>query len=115
MWTTKVLINAGQANAATGPEGEADAEESATSIAEELGIEKDEVLVMSTGVIGHRIKMDSLIYHLPDLTDALARGPQADMTIATAITTTGGQRFVTTVEMDVIRFGVQKRSPSNGD
>jgi glutamate N-acetyltransferase/amino-acid N-acetyltransferase len=49
-----VLINAGVANAATGVGGEADAAASAAALAGELGLEVEEVLVLSTGVIGAR-------------------------------------------------------------
>jgi glutamate N-acetyltransferase/amino-acid N-acetyltransferase len=55
-----ILCNAGQANAATGAQGWADALESAQLLGQELGISPDLVLVASTGVIGQRIKMDHL-------------------------------------------------------
>lgn len=47
-----VLINAGVANAATGAQGEADAVATARGLAEELGLEPEEIIVLSTGVIG---------------------------------------------------------------
>lgn len=47
-----VLINAGVANAATGARGEADALASAVGLAGELGLQPEEVIVLSTGVIG---------------------------------------------------------------
>ena len=47
-----ILINAGVANAATGAQGEADAVASAAGLADELGLEPEQVLVLSTGVIG---------------------------------------------------------------
>src|SRR3954470_16428414 len=46
-----VLINAGVANAATGAQGEEDAVASAVGLAGALGIEPEQVLVLSTGVI----------------------------------------------------------------
>lgn len=52
-----VLTNAGQANAATGDQGMADAVRTADELAALLGISKDEILLMSTGVIGQRIKV----------------------------------------------------------
>jgi glutamate N-acetyltransferase/amino-acid N-acetyltransferase len=56
-----VLINAGQANAGTGQTGLADAVECAKLVADELEVQRDAVLVMSTGVIGvplpmHRVR-----------------------------------------------------------
>lgn len=62
-----ILVNAGQANAATGAQGWADALESAQALAGQLGIASEEVLVASTGVIGQRIKMDALKAGLPQL------------------------------------------------
>ncbi len=47
-----VLINAGVANAATGAQGEADAVATARGLATELGLEPEEIIVLSTGVIG---------------------------------------------------------------
>jgi glutamate N-acetyltransferase / amino-acid N-acetyltransferase len=55
-----ILCNAGQANAATGAQGWADALESAQLLANELKISPDLVLVASTGVIGQRIKMEGM-------------------------------------------------------
>ena len=45
----QVLINAGQANAATGDAGYQDCLDSASAVAEALGIERDQVLIESTG------------------------------------------------------------------
>ncbi len=45
----QVLINAGQANAATGDAGYQDTVKSAEAVAEALGIESDQVLIESTG------------------------------------------------------------------
>ena len=55
-----VVINAGNANAATGGGGFDDARRTATLAAELLGCEVDSVLVASTGVIGHRLPMDKV-------------------------------------------------------
>ncbi|MEI7760148.1 MAG: bifunctional glutamate N-acetyltransferase/amino-acid acetyltransferase ArgJ [Thermoleophilia bacterium] len=56
-----VLINAGVANAATGDQGEADAVASAEALAQELGLETEEILVLSTGVIGVRLPVDKVL------------------------------------------------------
>lgn len=56
-----VLINAGVANAATGAKGEADAVATAAGLAEELGLEPEEVLVLSTGVIGAPLPVDRVL------------------------------------------------------
>ena len=67
-----ILCNAGQANAATGEQGWADALETAQLLAEALHISGDEVLVASTGVIGQRIRMDALRSGIPVVVQALS-------------------------------------------
>ncbi len=62
-----ILCNAGQANAATGAQGWADALESAQLLGEALNIPPESVLLASTGVIGHRIKMEALRAGIPRL------------------------------------------------
>ena len=52
-----IVINSGNANAATGLQGERDNEDMARIVAEELGCPVDEVLVCSTGVIGVPLDM----------------------------------------------------------
>src|SRR4051794_28390731 len=53
-----IVVNAGNANAATGSRGDANARETATMAAGLLGCRADEVLVASTGVIGHQLPME---------------------------------------------------------
>ncbi len=65
--TRGILCNAGQANAATGEQGWADAKESAQVLADALNIPADSILLASTGVIGQRIKMDALKAAIPQL------------------------------------------------
>jgi glutamate N-acetyltransferase / amino-acid N-acetyltransferase len=81
-----ILCNAGQANAATGAQGWADALESAQLLADALKISPELVLVASTGVIGQRIKMEGLRSNIPDLVAAAA--PDGSDSAARAIMTT---------------------------
>ncbi|HET7237115.1 MAG TPA: bifunctional glutamate N-acetyltransferase/amino-acid acetyltransferase ArgJ [Actinomycetota bacterium] len=67
-----VLVNSGQANAGTGPEGEADAVAATGALAELLALDEHEVLSCSTGVIGERIHMDHLLAGLPELVGGLS-------------------------------------------
>jgi glutamate N-acetyltransferase/amino-acid N-acetyltransferase len=52
-----VVINSGVANAATGAQGEADACATAARAAQLLGLETEEVVVLSTGVIGVQLPL----------------------------------------------------------
>ncbi|NMG11683.1 bifunctional ornithine acetyltransferase/N-acetylglutamate synthase [Brasilonema sp. UFV-L1] len=67
-----ILCNAGQANAATGPDGWLDALESAMAVAQALNIPSESVLLASTGVIGQRIRMDALKAGIPKLVAELS-------------------------------------------
>ena len=55
-----VVINAGNANACTGAQGERDAEATALAVAQALECEPEDVLVCSTGVIGVPLPVDSV-------------------------------------------------------
>jgi glutamate N-acetyltransferase/amino-acid N-acetyltransferase len=53
-----IVINAGNANAATGAQGFANARRTAEVAASKLACEPEHILVASTGVIGHQLPMD---------------------------------------------------------
>ncbi len=55
-----ILINSGNANACTGVQGERDAAEMAGLTADLLHIAQADVLVASTGIIGHHLPMDKV-------------------------------------------------------
>lgn len=81
-----VLVNSGQANAGTGPQGRADASTVTAAVAELLGVEPGLVLPSSTGVIGERLHLEELTAALPALVRSLsAEGGDA---FARAIMTT---------------------------
>ncbi|CAA0830501.1 Arginine biosynthesis bifunctional protein ArgJ-chloroplastic [Striga hermonthica] len=67
-----ILINAGQANAATGDAGYQDVIECSHALAELMQLKPDHVLIESTGVIGQRIKKEALLKSLPDLVNRLS-------------------------------------------
>ncbi|KAG6410129.1 hypothetical protein SASPL_128179 [Salvia splendens] len=83
-----VLINAGQANAATGDAGYQDVLHCSHALAELLQLKPDQVLIESTGVIGKRIKKEALLQSLPDLVNRLSSTIQGADSAAVAITTT---------------------------
>ena len=69
---TAIVTNSGCANACTGPQGVADAEEMARITANALGCSEDQVLVASTGVIGVNLKMDKIRAGVPQAVSQLA-------------------------------------------
>lgn len=92
-----VLLNAGSANACTGPEGIAVAEESAAAVAAALGCAASDVLLCSTGVIGKQLPRQALLDAIPAL--VAARGPDGGGRAAQAIGTTD-----TTVKEAAVRL-----------
>ena len=67
-----VLVNSGQANAGTGPDGEGDALAATAAAAALLGLDAEDVLGCSTGVIGERIHLDELRDAVPGLVEGLS-------------------------------------------
>ena len=55
-----IVINSGNANAATGAQGLANARRTAERAAALLGCQPEQVLVASTGIIGHQLPMDKI-------------------------------------------------------
>jgi glutamate N-acetyltransferase/amino-acid N-acetyltransferase len=67
-----VVINSGVANAATGERGKLDAIATAAEAARLLGLDAEEVLVLSTGVIGARLPLHRLLPGLEPAVSELA-------------------------------------------
>ncbi len=68
-----VIANSGCANACTGARGLADAHRMATLTAQALGCGPDQVLVLSTGVIGRHLDMEKLARGIASLTPPITR------------------------------------------
>jgi glutamate N-acetyltransferase/amino-acid N-acetyltransferase len=83
-----ILVNAGQANAQTGRRGEDDCRRSAEALGSLLGLEPEEVLLASTGVIGQYINMEALTGALPSLAAGLTPEGLADFSQAILTTDT---------------------------
>ncbi len=83
-----VVINSGNANAATGDRGLADARRMTEVVAKSLGCNADDVLVCSTGVIGRFLPMEKLEAGIPEAVESLANTPDTFVLAARAIMTT---------------------------
>ncbi|MGH9243574.1 MAG: bifunctional glutamate N-acetyltransferase/amino-acid acetyltransferase ArgJ [Acidimicrobiales bacterium] len=92
-----VIVNSGNANAATGSQGRADAERMCALAADELGYQSTEVLVCSTGIIGVPLPMEAIEAGVPKLVAVLAGDGPAAASAAEAIRTTDGHRKETVV------------------
>jgi glutamate N-acetyltransferase / amino-acid N-acetyltransferase len=83
-----VLVHAGSANAATGPEGDADAAALAARCAAAIGCTADEVLLCGTGAIGVRLAVADAADAADKATAALGRRGSGE--VAKAMTASGG-------------------------
>jgi glutamate N-acetyltransferase/amino-acid N-acetyltransferase len=83
-----VVLNSGNANAATGEPGLLVAEQTAALVAGGLGCERGHVLVCSTGLIGIPLPIDPFTTGVPAAVAALAPSLEAGHSAARAIMTT---------------------------
>ncbi len=81
-----VVVNAGVANAATGRAGVADAVCTAGEVASRLGIDAEEVVVLSTGVIGVPLPLERVLAGVAEAAASLS--PDGGQAAAEAILTT---------------------------
>jgi glutamate N-acetyltransferase/amino-acid N-acetyltransferase len=83
-----IVINAGNANAATGKQGMDGAMAMVQTMADELGIDKEMVLVASTGVIGEPFPTEDIVNGIKENVSKLSSRSQAGLFAANAILTT---------------------------
>lgn len=92
-----VAINSGCANACTGQQGMDNARETARYVAQKIGCDENEVLVMSTGVIGEQLKMDKLLHGVDLAVGALGNDWEA---AACAIMTTDTRPKIASITVE---------------
>lgn len=107
-----VIVNSGNANACTGEEGKKDATAMVQRTAEALGLTNNsEVLVASTGIIGHRLPMAKIHGAIPAAVAALSKS--GGETAAEAILTTDLAPKTTAIEVEtsggVVRVGAMAK------
>jgi glutamate N-acetyltransferase/amino-acid N-acetyltransferase len=100
-----VVLSSGNANAATGERGEADAEAMCALVARGLGCPPEAVLVCSTGLIGIPLPMDAVAGGVPRLVAGRGGGPTHGIAAAEAIMTTDTHRKETVVRGDGFSVG----------
>jgi glutamate N-acetyltransferase/amino-acid N-acetyltransferase len=83
-----VVLNAGNANAATGEPGRDHARRMCACTAHALGLHAEDVLVCSTGLIGIPLPIDAVEAGIDDAAPRLASGSDAGLAAAEAILTT---------------------------
>ncbi|HEU0133444.1 MAG TPA: bifunctional glutamate N-acetyltransferase/amino-acid acetyltransferase ArgJ [Allosphingosinicella sp.] len=98
-----IIVNSGNANAGTGAAGLADAEAMGAAAAEALGVEQEDVLVCSTGIIGTPLPMDVILGATPKIAKKLSVGGGHDA--ARGILTTDHQAKEVLVEGSTFTLG----------
>ena len=83
-----VVVSSGNANAATGAQGIADAEAMCRTVAEGIGSHAADVLVCSTGLIGIPMPIDVIVAGIPGLVACRAAGSDGGRLAAEAMMTT---------------------------
>ena len=100
-----VVINSGNANAATGTQGIEDAKRVETEAEKLLNLGEDEVFVCSTGVIGQRIDIECIEEHLSEIVLSDDASEQANRAIMTTDTRTKTAAVEFTVGGKTCRIG----------
>jgi glutamate N-acetyltransferase/amino-acid N-acetyltransferase len=95
-----MLINSGNANAATGEEGHADALALCALAASQLDLSAEQVIPFSTGVIGERLPVAKIGSVLPQCAQQLDENAWPDVARAIMTTDTAPKAQSATVELD---------------
>ena len=95
-----LIVNAGNANCCTGEQGVRDNLELARLTGEKLGLAADEVLVLSTGVIGELMPMDKIRNGVDMAVEALTADGGLDAAHAIMTTDTVPKHFSAQFELD---------------
>ena len=96
-----VIVNSGIANACTGEEGMNYCRETAEEAAKVLGVDKDSVLVGSTGVIGMQLPMDRVRAGIAMLAEAKKEDLAGGTAAAQAIMTTDTKKKEAAVTFEI--------------
>lgn len=98
-----VVVNSGVANACTGEQGDRDAEQMAAKVAQVCQLEEQQVLVMSTGLIGEMLPMDKICAGIEAASQELAHSEEGLTNAARGMLTTDTHIKVTSREIELDR------------
>jgi glutamate N-acetyltransferase/amino-acid N-acetyltransferase len=100
-----VLVNAGNANACTGSQGEADLQTTVEVLASVLELPREQIFVSSTGVIGEPLPVTTILQGLESLEAELQQAAAADLpgleAVSRAIMTTDRVPKVAAAEIEI--------------
>jgi glutamate N-acetyltransferase / amino-acid N-acetyltransferase len=105
-YASAVIATSGSANAATGPAGDADQAAIGAAVAAALGINPNQVLHLSTGVIGTRLPVDNVTATIARVAaDGLAATDEALASAALSLRTTDSTTKMATVRVALPAVG----------
>ncbi len=96
-----IAVNAGNANACTGKQGEDDNFSIAKTYGEMLGVQAEDILVCSTGVIGVTLPMDKILTGMPGVFQTMGYHHKNGADAAAAIMTTDTFAKSVAVEIEI--------------
>ena len=96
-----IIINSGVANACTGEIGYENAKTMAANVAMKLDVDKNQVLVASTGVIGKQLPMEVIYHGIEELVPKLTSTREGAALAAEAILTTDTKKKEIAVEIEI--------------
>jgi glutamate N-acetyltransferase/amino-acid N-acetyltransferase len=109
-----LLVNSGNANAFTGRKGKAAVALSADIVSKALGVERSEIFLASTGVIGEPLPAEKFAGVTDDLKSRLAPGPWMDAAKAIMTTDTFAKVATATVEFDGVPVSISGIAKGSG-
>ncbi len=112
--TRAVVVNSGNANSCTGKQGEEDAHTMAEIVADELGIEKGEVLVQSTGIIGVPLDMDVVEKGIRAACREISPEGGQDAAVAIKTTDTTEKQVGVSIEIDGRKVNIAGMAKGSG-
>ena len=106
-----IIANSGNANACTGAQGYENALKEAEAVAKRLGIQTEDVLVCSTGVIGQQLPVEKILSGLDRLADGLSKEGHKEARIAIMTTDTKYKEVALETEIGgkTVRFGTMAK------
>ena len=100
-----VVINSGGANACTGEAGLEQVYETASYAAHELDVNRDDILVASTGLIGELLPLNAVLHGVHDAAHVLSNSAEAGRDAAEAIMTTDTKPKTVEIQASGYRVG----------
>lgn len=83
-----VVVNSGNANTCTGPQGLKNAKKMCETLAQEIDSDPEQILIASTGIIGHQLPINIIVPGIKNSVAMLKADRESGFDFATAIMTT---------------------------